>query len=104
MDNNNKVCFINGRGYKMAGLKKLPIGIENFEEMRREDFYYVDKSHVIEQLLTQWGKVNLFTRPRRFGKTMGMGMLAQFLIYGPITGGYSMVLKLSTMKHCAVHG
>ena len=38
----------------MAGLKKLPIGIENFEEMRREDFYYVDKSHVIEQLLTQW--------------------------------------------------
>ena len=37
--------------------------------MRREDFYYVDKSHVIEQLLTQWGKVNLFTRPRRFGKS-----------------------------------
>ena len=62
----------------MAGLKKLPIGIENFEEMRREDFYYVDKSHVIEQLLTQWGKVNLFTRPRRFGKTMGMSMLAHF--------------------------
>ena len=88
----------------MAGLKKLPIGIENFEEMRREDFYYVDKSHVIEQLLTQWGKVNLFTRPRRFGKTMGMSMLAHCLIYGPITGGYSMVLKLSTMKHCAVHG
>ena len=88
----------------MAGLKKLPIGIENFEEMRREDFYYVDKSHVIEQLLTQWGKVNLFTRPRRFGKTMGMSMLAHFLIYVPITGGYSMVLKLSTMKHCAVHG
>ena len=83
---------------------KLPVGIENFEEMRREDFYYVDKSHVIEQLLTQWGKVNLFTRPRRFGKTMGMSMLAHCLIYGPITGGYSMVLKLSTMKHCAVHG
>ena len=56
MDNNKKVCFINGRGYKMAGLKKLPIGIENFEEMRREDFYYVDKSHVIEQLLTQLKK------------------------------------------------
>ena len=88
----------------MAGLKKLPIGIENFEEMRREDFYYVDKSHVIEQFLTQWGKVNLFTRPRRFGKTMGRSMLAHFLIYGPITGGYSMGLKLSTMKHCAVHG
>ena len=82
MDNNNKVCFINGRGYKMAGLKKLPIGIENFEEMRREDFYYVDKSHVIEQLLTQWGKVNLFTRPRRFGKSLNMSMLQSFFEIG----------------------
>ena len=81
-DNNNKVCFINGRGYKMAGLKKLPIGIENFEEMRREDFYYVDKSHVIEQLLTQWGKVNLFTRPRRFGKSLNMSMLQSFFEIG----------------------
>ena len=82
MDNNKKVCFINGRGYKMAGLKKLPIGIENFEEMRREDFYYVDKSHVIEQLLTQWGKVNLFTRPRRFGKSLNMSMLQSFFEIG----------------------
>ena len=81
-DNNKKVCFINGRGYKMAGLKKLPIGIENFEEMRREDFYYVDKSHVIEQLLTQWGKVNLFTRPRRFGKSLNMSMLQSFFEIG----------------------
>ena len=40
----------------MAGLKKLPIGIENFEEIRQEDFYYVDKTRVIEQLLTEWGK------------------------------------------------
>lgn len=47
--------------------KKLPIGIESFEEMRKEDFYYVDKTRWIEQLLAQWGKVNLFTRPRRFG-------------------------------------
>lgn len=82
MDNNNKVCFINGRGYKMAGLKKLPIGIENFEEIRREDFYYVDKSHIIEQLLTQWGKVNLFTRPRRFGKSLNMSMLQSFFEIG----------------------
>ena len=82
MDNNKKVCFINGRGYKMAGLKKLPIGIENFEEMRREDFYYVDKSYVIEQLLTQWGKVNLFTRPRRFGKSLNMSMLQSFFEIG----------------------
>ena len=81
-DNNKKVCFINGRGYKMAGLKKLPIGIENFEEMRREDFYYVDKSHVIEQLLIQWGKVNLFTRPRRFGKSLNMSMLQSFFEIG----------------------
>lgn len=66
----------------MAGLKKLPIGIENFEEMRREDFYYVDKSHVIEQLLIQWGKVNLFTRPRRFGKSLNMSMLQSFFEIG----------------------
>ena len=66
----------------MAGLKKLPIGIENFEEMRREDFYYVDKSHVIGQLLTQWGKVNLFTRPRRFGKSLNMSMLQSFFEIG----------------------
>ena len=66
----------------MAGLKKLPIGIENFEEMRREDFYYVDKSHVIEQLLTQWGKVNLFTRPRRFGKSLNMSMIQSFFEIG----------------------
>ena len=66
----------------MAGLKKLPIGIENFEEMRREDFYYVDKSHIIEQLLTQWGKVNLFTRPRRFGKSLNMSMLQSFFEIG----------------------
>lgn len=66
----------------MAGLKKLPIGIENFEEIRREDFYYVDKSYVIEQLLTQWGKVNLFTRPRRFGKSLNMSMLQSFFEIG----------------------
>ena len=50
--------------------KKLPIGIESFEEMRKEDFYYVDKTSLIEQLLNNWGEVNLFTRPRRFGKTL----------------------------------
>lgn len=50
----------------MAALKKLPIGIENFEEMRREGFYYVDKTRLIEQLLAQWTKVNLFTRAETF--------------------------------------
>lgn len=78
-DNNNKVCFINGRGDKMAGLKKLPIGTENFEKLRKEDFYYIDKTRLIEQLLTRWGEVNLFTRPRRFGKSLNMSMLQSFL-------------------------
>ena len=49
---------------------KLPIGLENFEEIRKSGFYYVDKTKLIEQLLEEWGKVNLFTRPRRFGKTL----------------------------------
>ena len=81
-DNNNKVCFINERGYKMAGLKKLPIGIENFEKLRQEDFYYIDKTRLIEQLLTRWGEVNLFTRPRRFGKSLNMSMLQSFFEIG----------------------
>lgn len=81
-DNNNKVCFINGRGYKMAGLKKLPIEIENFEKLRQEDFYYIDKTRLIEQLLTRWGEVNLFTRPRRFGKSLNMSMLQSFFEIG----------------------
>ena len=58
--------------------KNFQLELRIFEEMRREDFYYVDKSHVIEQLLTQWGKVNLFTRPRRFGKSLNMSMLQSF--------------------------
>ena len=81
-DNHKKVCFINGRGYKMAGLKKLPIGIENFEKLRQEDFYYIDKTQLIEQLLTRWGEVNLFTRPRRFGKSLNMSMLQSFFEIG----------------------
>ena len=81
-DNNKKVCFINGRGDKMAGLKKLPIGIENFEKLRQEDFYYIDKTRLIEQLLTRWGEVNLFTRPRRFGKSLNMSMLQSFFEIG----------------------
>ena len=54
---------------------KLPIGIDNFEKIRKENFYYVDKTKLIEQLLERWGEVNLFTRPRRFGKTLNMSML-----------------------------
>jgi len=58
--------------------KKLPIGIENFEELRKEDFYYIDKTGLIAELLRNWGAVNLFTRPRRFGKTLNMSMLEHF--------------------------
>ena len=58
--------------------KKLPIGIENFEELRKEDFYYADKTGLIVELLQNWGAVNLFTRPRRFGKTLNMSMLEHF--------------------------
>ena len=61
---------------------KLPIGIENFEEIRQLGFYYVDKTKLIEQLLQNWGKVNLFTRPRRFGKTLNMSMLKNFFEIG----------------------
>ena len=62
--------------------QKLPIGIENFKEMRKQDFYYVDKTGLIVDLLADWGKVNLFTRPRRFGKTLNMSMLASFFEVG----------------------
>ena len=58
--------------------KKLPIGIENFEDMMKEDFYYVDKTGLIADLLHNWGAVNLFTRPRRFGKSLNMSMLEHF--------------------------
>ena len=63
-------------------MKKLPLGIENFEEIRTEDFYYIDKSMLIADLLNGWGKVNLFTRPRRFGKTLNMSMLKSFFEIG----------------------
>ena len=61
---------------------KLPVGIENFQEIRQLGFYYVDKTKMIEHLLSQWGKVNLFTRPRRFGKTLNMSMLRYFFEIG----------------------
>ena len=61
---------------------KLPVGIEDFAEIRQAGFYYVDKTKFIEQLLDGWGKVNLFTRPRRFGKTLNMSMLRYFFEIG----------------------
>ena len=62
--------------------KKLPVGIDSFEKLRREDFYYIDKTGLIRDLLNNWGEVNLFTRPRRFGKTLNMSMLKSFFEIG----------------------
>ena len=66
----------------MAAALKLPVGIEDFREIRQQGFYYIDKTKLIEQLLENWGKVNLFTRPRRFGKTLNMSMLRCFFEIG----------------------
>lgn len=66
----------------MAATKKIPVGIENFQDMRKFNFYYIDKTNLIEQLLDNWSKVTLFTRPRRFGKTLNMSMLRSFFELG----------------------
>ena len=66
----------------MPGLKKIPVGIEDFLEIRTRDAYYIDKTRLIEQLIENWSKVNLFTRPRRFGKTLNMSMLKTFFEIG----------------------
>ena len=65
-----------------GGKRKLPVGIENFKDIRSEEFYYIDKTVMIRDLLNGWGKVNLFTRPRRFGKSLNMSMLQSFLEIG----------------------
>ena len=54
----------------MAGAKRLPVGLDDFKKIRENGFYYVDKTKLLEELLQNWGKVNFFTRPRRFGKTL----------------------------------
>lgn len=66
----------------MSQTLKLPVGIDNFEKIRKLGFYYIDKTKLIEQLLQNWGEVNLFTRPRRFGKTLNMSMLRAFFEMG----------------------
>lgn len=66
----------------MPELRKIPVGIEDFCEIRTKDAYYIDKTKLIEQLLESWSKVNLFTRPRRFGKTLNMSMLKNFFEIG----------------------
>ena len=66
----------------MTDTLKLPVGIDDFYKLRKSEFYYVDKTKLIEQLLNNWGEVNLFTRPRRFGKTLNMSMLRAFFEIG----------------------
>ena len=79
--------------------KKLPIGIENFEEIRKEDFYYIDKTGLIIELLHNWGAVNLFTRPRRFGKSLNMSMLEHFF---SLDGDKSIFDGLKILKETAL--
>lgn len=62
--------------------KKLPIGIDRFKKLREEDYYYIDKTGLIRELIRSWGEVNLFTRPRRFGKSLNMDMLRTFFEIG----------------------
>ena len=66
----------------MANTLKLPVGIDDFRKLRESEFYYVDKTRLIEQLLLNWSEVTLFTRPRRFGKTLNMSMLKSFFDIG----------------------
>ena len=66
------------KGSEKVGFKPFPIGVDNFKEMIQEGYYYVDKTLLIKELLDMRGKVNLFTRPRRFGKTLGLSMLQCF--------------------------
>ena len=66
----------------MASTMKLPVGIDDFKKLRESHFYYVDKTRLIEQLLLNWSEVTLFTRPRRFGKTLNMSMLKSFFGIG----------------------
>ena len=62
--------------------KKLPVGIDTFDKIIRQNFYYVDKTEMIAELLQNWGEVNLITRPRRFGKSLNMNMLKSFFETG----------------------
>lgn len=66
----------------MEDIKKIPVGIDSFEKIRKYGFYYIDKTRLIEQIMQNWSEVSLFTRPRRFGKTLNMSMLRSFFELG----------------------
>ena len=82
---------------------KLPVGIDNFEKIRQNGFYYVDKTSLIEQLFSNWGEVNLFTRPRRFGKTLNMSMLKYFFEIGTDRSLFDGLHISSNEKICSEH-
>ena len=82
---------------------KLPVGIDGFEKIRRNGFYYIDKTKLIEQLFSSWGEVNLFTRPRRFGKTLNMSMLKSFFEIGADPSLFDGLYITENRTLCAQH-
>jgi hypothetical protein len=87
----------------MVNTLKLPVGIDSFEKIRRNGFYYIDKTNLIEQILMNWGEVTLFTRPRRFGKTLNMSMLKSFFEIGADVSLFE-GLYIAKNKELCVHG
>ena len=86
-----------------SSLLKLPVGVDSFEKIRKDGFYYVDKTTLIEQLLEQWGEVNLFTRPRRFGKTLNMSMLKSFFEIGADKTLFDQLYIAANKELCEEH-
>lgn len=82
---------------------KLPVEIDGFEKIRRNGFYYIDKTKLIEQLFLNWGEVNLFTRPRRFGKTLNMSMLKSFFEIGTDTSLFDGLYVSENKELCEQH-
>ncbi len=82
----------------------IPVGISNFEKIRNNGFYYVDKTGLIEELLKTEAEVTLITRPRRFGKTLGMSMLESFFDIRKTVGNYLKVLRLHARVNYAASG
>ena len=81
----------------------IPVGVSDFVEIRRNGYYYIDKTKLIEQLLDNQGKVNLFTRPRRFGKTLNMSMLKYFFEIGTDRSLFDGLHISSNEKICSEH-
>ena len=92
-----------GRIEHMNKFKNLPVGVENFEDIRTNDYYYIDKSKLIEQLLANKDKVTFFTRPRRFGKTINMSMLKYFFEIGTNPSLFDGLYISSSKKICEKH-